>query len=69
MLNEVKHLGCEREVSIAPEETCDGQMSPNDSEVASHPVERVGHPGEHQVPRGASTQVSLLPPPWEEFTT
>ena len=35
-------------------------------EVARHPVERVGDPGEHQ---SRSTQVSLLPPPCEELTT
>ena len=38
-------------------------------EIASHPVERVGDPGEDHGSRGASTQVSLLPPPWEELTT
>jgi hypothetical protein len=38
-------------------------------EVAPHPVQRVGDAGEHQALREASTQVSLLPPPWEEFTT
>src|SRR5262249_37942445 len=38
-------------------------------EVASHPVEAVGDAGEDHGSRAASTQVSLLPPPWEEFTT
>ena len=38
-------------------------------EIAPHPVERVGDPGEDHGSRGASTQVSLLPPPWEELTT
>ena len=38
-------------------------------EVAPHPVERVGDAGEDHGSRGASTQVSLLPPPWEELTT
>ena len=35
-------------------------------EVARRPVERLGDPGQHQLLR---TQVSLLPPPWEELTT
>src|SRR5436190_1742937 len=38
-------------------------------EIPAHPVERVGHAGEHQASLAASTQVSLLPPPWEELTT
>ena len=38
-------------------------------EVTPHPVERVGDPGEDHGSRGASTQVSLLPPTCEELTT
>src|SRR5688572_24947040 len=33
-------------------------------DVASHPVERIGNAAQHP-----STQVSLLPPPCDEFTT
>src|SRR5262249_22534892 len=40
-------------------------------DVAGHPVERLRDAGEHHPSRGGpdSTQVSLLPPPCEEFTT
>ncbi len=38
-------------------------------EVAAHPVEAVRHAGEDHASRSASTQVSLLPPPWDELTT
>src|SRR5450631_2129487 len=35
-------------------------------DVARHPVQMIGGAAEHQV---SSTQVSLVPPPCEEFTT
>jgi hypothetical protein len=39
-------------------------------DVPPHPVNRVGDARQHQpLRRGASTQVSLLPPPCDEFTT
>jgi hypothetical protein len=38
-------------------------------EVAPHPVQGVGDAREDHGSRGASTQVSLLPPPWDELTT
>src|SRR4029450_11098109 len=36
---------------------------------APHPVQPVRDAGEDYPSRGASTQVSLLPPPWEGLTT
>ena len=43
-------------------------------QVAAHPIEAVGDSGKHGVFRfpltsAVRTQVSLLPPPWDEFTT
>ena len=38
-------------------------------QVPPHPIQRVGNAGEHQAFLSARTQVSLLPPPWEELTT
>src|SRR5690606_21273982 len=39
-------------------------------EVAAEPVELAGDAGEHQaISSRSTTQVSLAPPPWEEFTT
>jgi hypothetical protein len=38
-------------------------------DVAAHPVEAVGDATEHGYWSPESTQVSLLPPPWEELTT
>ena len=40
--------------------------------VAAHPVDGIGDPAQHgpaPVAPSASTQVSLLPPPWDELTT
>src|SRR5690606_17057188 len=47
----------------------------NPFDIPAHPIHSLRHPTEekiafHSVPsRSRSTQVSLLPPPWEEFTT
>src|SRR5690606_39791817 len=38
-------------------------------QIASRPVDSLRHRGQHQRASVSTIQVSLLPPPWEEFTT
>ena len=64
LLVEAEHLGGEL---LGHQEQASGGLGA--LQIAPHPVEAVRDTGEDHGSRGARTQVSLLPPPWEEFTT